>query len=114
MKLRDLAAVFSAFSDRTRLRVLNLLANEGELCVCDIMSVLKEPQSKVSRHLGYLRRSGLVEARRKGLWMYYSLSKTRAGACLALLEDRRLRVDEFKKDLKALNDGKSCLVACCK
>ena len=65
--------MFRAFSDRTRLRILNLLL-AGELCVCDIVNTLKVPQPTTSRHLAYLRNAGLVEARRDGLWMYYKLA----------------------------------------
>jgi ArsR family transcriptional regulator len=65
--------MFRAFSDRTRLRILNLLRG-GELCVCDIVRVLDLPQPKISRHLAYLRRAGLVTARKEGLWMHYQLA----------------------------------------
>ncbi len=65
--------MFRAFSDRTRLRILNLI-RPGELCVCDLVRVLGVPQPKVSRHLAYLRKAGLVTARREGLWMYYELA----------------------------------------
>ena len=65
--------MFRAFSDRTRLRILNLLRG-GELCVCDIVRVLELPQPKISRHLAYLRKAGLVEARKEGLWMHYQLA----------------------------------------
>jgi ArsR family transcriptional regulator len=65
--------IFRAFADRTRLRILNLLG-PGELCVCDLVRVLASPQPKISRHLAYLRRAGLVTARKEGLWMHYSLA----------------------------------------
>src|ERR1039458_7925163 len=65
--------MFSAFADQTRLRILHLLTR-GELCVCDIHDTLKLPQSKVSRHLSSLRKAGLVEVRRAGLWKHYKLS----------------------------------------
>jgi ArsR family transcriptional regulator, arsenate/arsenite/antimonite-responsive transcriptional repressor len=65
--------IFRAFSDRTRLRILSLLRN-GELCVCDIVRVLDLPQPKISRHLAYLRKAGLVTARKEGLWMHYALA----------------------------------------
>jgi ArsR family transcriptional regulator len=65
--------MFRAFSDRTRLRLLHLLRN-GELCVCDLVGALEVPQPKVSRHLAYLRRAGLVVARKEGLWMHYRLA----------------------------------------
>ena len=64
--------MFRAFSDRTRLRILHLLL-DGELCVCDIVRVLEMSQPKISRHLAYLRKSGLVQARKDGLWMHYKL-----------------------------------------
>lgn len=67
---------FRAFADETRLRILHALT-KGELCVCDIMAILRAPQSKVSRHLGYLKRAGLVVDRRDALWRYYSLAKPR-------------------------------------
>src|SRR5579862_5030825 len=65
--------MFRAFSDRTRLRILNLL-KPGELCVCDLVRVIDVPQPKISRHLAYLRKAGLVIARKDGLWMYYQLA----------------------------------------
>jgi ArsR family transcriptional regulator len=65
--------MFRAFSDRNRLRILNLL-RDGEMCVGDIVAVLEVPQPRVSRHLAYLRRAGLVVARKEGLWAYYSLT----------------------------------------
>jgi ArsR family transcriptional regulator len=65
--------MFRAFSDRTRLRILHLLL-PGERCVCDLVRVLELPQPKISRHLAYLRKAGLVTARREGLWMHYRLT----------------------------------------
>jgi ArsR family transcriptional regulator len=66
--------MFKAFADPTRLRILHLLTH-GELCVCDIMAVLKAPQARVSRHLAYLRRARLAQDRKQGLWRHYSLVK---------------------------------------
>ena len=74
MNISSTNLVFKAFADETRMRMLHILT-AGELCVCDIMSTLNLPQSKVSRHLAYLRRCGLVKDRKKGLWVYYSLKK---------------------------------------
>jgi ArsR family transcriptional regulator len=67
--------LFQALGDATRLRILGLLTS-GEVCVCDIHETLKVSQPKTSRHLAYLRRAGLVSARRQGLWMYYRLTET--------------------------------------
>jgi len=66
--------MFRAFSDPIRLRMLHLLL-KGELCVCDIVSVLRVPQPTASRHLAYLRRAGLVAKRKQGLWAYYKLTE---------------------------------------
>ena len=73
-KLREMEALFKALADATRLRILGLLL-AGEVCVCDIHETLKMPQPKASRHLAYLRRSGLVETRREGLWVHYRLAE---------------------------------------
>jgi ArsR family transcriptional regulator len=75
--MEELAVVFKALSDESRLRIINLLFYSGELCVCDIERVMGATQTKVSRHLAYLRRVGLVDDRRQGLWMLYSIAKPR-------------------------------------
>ena len=71
--LADMEELFKALADATRLRILGLLLT-GEVCVCHIHESLRITQPKASRHLAYLRRSGLVETRRQGLWVYYRLS----------------------------------------
>ncbi|MFP5245243.1 MAG: ArsR/SmtB family transcription factor [Thermoanaerobaculia bacterium] len=68
---------FAAFSDPTRLRILHLL-RDGELCVGDLVGILDMPQPTISRHLAYLRRSALVETRKSGLWMYYSVTPAKS------------------------------------
>ena len=68
----DLDALFKGFADPTRIRILNVLA-AGELCVCDIVTLLRLAQPTVSRHLAYLRRTGLVEARPELRFTYYRL-----------------------------------------
>jgi ArsR family transcriptional regulator len=70
---KSLDLVFRAFSDRTRLRILYLLQG-GALCVGNIVDVLQIEQPSASRHLGYLRKAGLVAVRKAGLWSYYSLA----------------------------------------
>jgi ArsR family transcriptional regulator len=72
-QLADMERVFKALADSTRLRILGLLLT-GEVCVCHIHESLNIPQPKASRHLAYLRRSGLVDARKDGLWVHYSLA----------------------------------------
>src|SRR3954471_19252687 len=71
--LTELEGLFKALADETRLRILGLLLT-GEVCVCHIHESLGVSQPKASRHLAYLRRSGLVETRREGLWVYYRLA----------------------------------------
>ena len=82
--MNDDLELFKACADETRLRLLVLIA-ERELCVCELVEVLRMPQGKISRHLAVLRRAGLVEDRREGTWIFYSLR--RADTALA----RRLR-----------------------
>ena len=77
--------LFRAFSDRTRLRILHLL-QQGELCVCDLVTVLRVPQPTASRHLAYLRRAGLVQVRKERSWCYYSLAEPRNTFHAKLLE----------------------------
>jgi ArsR family transcriptional regulator len=72
-RLDDLEGIFKALADRTRLRILGLLS-AGEICVCDIHGSLGLPQPTVSRHLAYLRKSGLVAGRKDGLWVHYRLA----------------------------------------
>lgn len=65
--------LFRAFADQTRLRILHLL-QDGEMCVCDLVSGLGVPQPTASRHLAYLRKAGLVQVRTAGSWKYYALA----------------------------------------
>jgi ArsR family transcriptional regulator, arsenate/arsenite/antimonite-responsive transcriptional repressor len=71
----ELQNLFKALADKTRLRILALLGN-NEVCVCHIHDSLGVPQPTVSRHLAYLRKSGLVAARRDGVWMHYQVSRS--------------------------------------
>jgi len=84
--LKHLAQTLKALSDPIRLRIILLLQAEGELCVCDLMAVLNLPQSTVSRHLAYLKRSCWVDIRREGVWMHYKLSLESCDICQGLLQ----------------------------
>ena len=105
--------LFRALSDPTRLRIL-LLLRRGELCVCDLMEILRIPQAKTSRHLGYLRRAGLVAVREDGLWSYYSLSP--AGAplhrklleCLTVCSEDLRECEADSRRAEQLRKGGSC------
>ena len=83
--MKHLAQTLKALSDPIRLRIILLLQAEGELCVCDLMEVLKLPQSTISRHLAYLKRSCWVDTRRNGLWVYYTLSQESCDTCQEIL-----------------------------
>jgi ArsR family transcriptional regulator, arsenate/arsenite/antimonite-responsive transcriptional repressor len=103
--VKSLAGVFKALSDESRLRIMNLLYFSGELCVCDIEEVMGFTQTKVSRHLAYLRRAGLVDDRRKGLWMLYSIAKPRSQEqqkILTFLADLLQSNEVAQKDAKRL------------
>ncbi|HZP47874.1 MAG TPA: metalloregulator ArsR/SmtB family transcription factor [Vicinamibacterales bacterium] len=83
--LARMDALFKALGDETRLRILGLLL-AGEVCVCDIHESLDIPQPKASRHLAYLRRSGLVDTRRDGLWIHYRLASPADPVMAALVD----------------------------
>jgi ArsR family transcriptional regulator, arsenate/arsenite/antimonite-responsive transcriptional repressor len=102
--------MFRAFADPTRLRIVNLLLR-GELCVCDIVRVLDVAQPTASRHLAYLRRAGLVEARRDGLWMYYKLAAPQTEFHQRLIDCLGCcyqGVPQLAKDVKQLNRKRCC------
>ena len=78
--------LFRALSDPTRLRLLNLIADR-EICVCYFVEILGISQPKISRHLAYLRRAGIVAARRQGRWMHYRLVAPQDAAASAILKE---------------------------
>ncbi len=112
--MKNIARIFKALSDETRLRILALLSS-GELCVCDLMAALELPQSTVSRHLAYLRNAGLVDDERRGVWMFYRLKQESAlgNELLLLLIAKLNESNQTHRDRKALNalpdaQGRSC------
>ena len=111
-QLNQMEGLFKALADATRLRILGLLLN-GEICVCDIHESLKIPQPKASRHLAYLRRSGLVEARREGLWIHYRLGKLDDPVLAAIGEVVRhalTHIDSVHRDAERLQRKTGCCV----
>jgi ArsR family transcriptional regulator len=103
--------MFRAFSDRTRLRILHLLKDHGEVCVGDLVAVLRAPQTTVSRHLAYLRRAGLVRVRRDGLWKHYSLMPADGrfhSGLLRCLRECFGEVRELAGDRKRYHQMKGC------
>src|ERR1700676_1480413 len=96
--------LFRALADRTRLRLLNLISDK-EICVCYFVEILGISQPKISRHLAYLRRTGIVAARRQGRWMHYRLLAPRDAVASAILKETlaHLRqIPEMSRDLAKL------------
>ena len=110
--LTQMETLFKALADATRLRILGLLLT-GDVCVCHIHESLKIPQPKASRHLAYLRRTGLVEARRDGLWMHYRLA-TLADPVVAAIGDAvrhaLAHMDIVHRDAERLQKKTGCCV----
>ena len=109
-QLTVMEALFKALADATRLRILGLLLT-GEVCVCDIHESLKIPQSKASRHLAYLRKSGLVETRRDGLWIHYRLGALPdpvLAAIGAAVRHALTHVDTVQRDAERLQKRNGC------
>lgn len=107
--IAPLDALFRALADPTRLRLLNLIGNR-EICVCYFVGILRINQPKVSRHLAYLRRAGVVAARREGKWMHYRLAVPKDRAVAAILHEtlKHLRAKpEMRRDIARLSS------ACC-
>jgi len=107
----DMQTFFQALGDNTRLRLLNLIGDQ-EVCVCYFVEILGGPQPKISRHLAYLRRAKLVEARREGTWMHYRLAELSDGAASLVrqaLTAALKREPAVQKDLAQLKK----LTGCC-
>jgi ArsR family transcriptional regulator, arsenate/arsenite/antimonite-responsive transcriptional repressor len=109
--LASVEQVYRALADGTRLRILHLL-NEGPLCVGDLVSVLRIPQPTASRHLAYLRRSGLVIDERRGQWSFYKLAPAGSPfhrsvlASLEAAESKQTREDDLA--LRSLRRAGGC------
>ena len=102
--------LFRALSDPTRLRLLNLIADR-EICVCYFVEILGISQPKISRHLAYLRRAGIVAARREGRWMHYRLLIPQDAVASSILNEtlKHLRETADMRSDRSMLDA-----ACCK
>lgn len=103
-RMEELVAIYSCLCDKTRLRILHLL-RRSPLCVCHIQTILREPQVKVSKHLGYLKAHGIVDVSREGKWRVYRLTKKRSKMVesnLACLQDCAAEDPVFRRDLRTL------------
>ncbi len=94
--------MFKALGDEARIRVLNLIVTYGEMCISDLELVLDFTQTKTSRHLGYLKNSGLLKARRRGQWTFYFLKPSVKEAISKYLEILKKDLS-LKKDLETYN-----------
>jgi ArsR family transcriptional regulator len=111
-QLQEMETLFKALADATRLRILGLLL-AGEVCVCDIHESLKISQPKASRHLAYLRRSGLVETRREGLWIHYRLGNMAdpvLGAIADAVRHALTHIETVHRDGRRLKKRTGCCV----
>src|SRR4051812_1649922 len=102
-KLAEFELFFAALADKTRLRLLNLMRG-GEVCVCFFAETLGTNNPKISRHLAYLRRAGLVIGRRDGKWMHYRLNKPSDPAKAKILDDL---FSSFENDPRMQKDQKA-------
>ena len=105
----NIEMLFRALADRTRLRLLNLMS-EGEVCVCFFVEVLGANQPKISRHLAYLRRAGIVAARREGKWMHYRIVAPADPHAAGLLSDLQAWLAQ---DREMQRDRKRLVKVCC-
>ena len=111
--MKTTVQLFRALADETRLRILGLLLQSGELCVCDITATLQLPQSTVSRHLSYLKNAGWVVDRREGVWIIYdvvadsSMKKQLADVLRERLQDLHPIAEDLKK-IATFAKGANC------
>jgi ArsR family transcriptional regulator len=106
---RSLDQLFRALADPTRLRLINLMAGQ-EVCVCYFTEVIGAPQPKISRHLAYLRKAGIVAARREGKWMHYRLASPFNPHAASILKSV---IEALKQDKKLQLDRQRLNRACC-
>lgn len=100
----ELVQIYQCFCERTRLRMIHLLTH-GPLCVCHFQELLGESQVKISKHLAYLKRNGLVSAQRHQNWMIYDLPSKPSAELeknLRCLQDCALSEPDFRADLRRL------------
>jgi len=102
MDTQSLAALFKTLSEPVRLRIIYLLLEKGELCVCDLVNTLELSQSVVSRHLAYLRNNDLVSTRREGVWVYYRVTECCCEPLFEYIRQSGEANDEMQADVTRL------------
>jgi ArsR family transcriptional regulator len=108
-KTFDKELFFRALADRTRLRLLNLMGTD-EVCVCFFVEILKTNQPKISRHLAYLRRAGIVDARREGPWMHYRVVEPADAEAARVLKET---MSWLANDSEMQRDRQRLVKICC-
>ena len=105
----DKELFFAALADRTRLRLLNLIGDE-EVCVCYFVEVIGPNQPKISRHLSYLKKAGLVSVRRDWKWAHYRISEPKNERAAKIFREI---LDWIKDDAEMQRDRKQLIKMCC-
>lgn len=105
----DKELFFRALADRTRLRLLNLIGSD-EVCVCFFVEILKTNQPKISRHLAYLRRAGIVDVRREGQWAHYRIIEPPDAHATRVLKDT---MSWLANDSEMQRDRQRLVKICC-
>ena len=108
-KTYNIELLFKALADRTRLRLISLIG-DSEVCVCFFVAILKVSQPKISRHLAYLRRAGIVAARREGKWMHYRLTEPPDEHAARIFREVRAALAEHPE---LQRDREKLLQVCC-
>lgn len=109
--LDESTRMLKAFADPVRLRLLNLLSEDKEVCVCHLHGALQLPQPTVSRHLAYLRKHSLVAGRKEGLWVHYRRSRPKSSLHQTLVDslgNSLAELDVFRQDRERLSGVLSC------
>ena len=105
----DIETLFKALADRTRLRLISLIG-DSEVCVCFLVVILRTSQPKISRHLAYLRRAGIVAARREGKWMHYRLAEPPDEHAARIFREVRAALSEHPE---LQRDREKLMQVCC-
>ena len=111
MNTKALAALFKTLSEPVRLRIIYLLLEKGEVCVCELVDTLQLSQSVVSRHLAYLRNNSLVSTRREGVWIHYQINYNCCEPIFEYIRQCGLENSEMRADisrLESVSDQEKC------
>jgi len=105
----DIENLFKALANRTRLRLISLIG-DSEVCVCFLVAILRTSQPKISRHLAYLRRAGIVASRREGKWMHYRLAEPPDEHAARIFREVRAALSEHPE---LQRDREKLMQVCC-